>query len=61
MICKRCMAVMETGTTYEQGNSRGGLLAKRFHECRKCKDKVYAKEPNFQEFVYKVLEKSTNK
>lgn len=37
---------METGTSYEQ-NREGKSSARRFHECKKCHDKVYTKEPNF--------------
>ncbi len=43
MLCKRCMTVMETGTTYEQ-NKEGKSLAKRFHECKigraSCRERV---------------------
>lgn len=59
MLCKRCMIVMGTGTTYEQ-NENGGSSAKRFHECKKCRDKVYTKEPNFQEYMGKMSEKCRN-
>ena len=61
MLCKRCMAVMGTGTTYEQRKGKDKLLARRFHECKKCGDKVYAKEPNFQECINKASEKSRRK
>lgn len=60
MLCKRCMTVMETGTTYEQ-NKEGKSLAKRFHECKKCHDKVYTKEPNFQKYMSKASEKCRNR
>lgn len=33
MLCKKCMMVMGTGTTYEQ-NKDGKPSAKRFHECK---------------------------
>ena len=45
MLCKRCMTVMATGTTYEQRRD-GKSSARRFHECKRCHDKVYTKEPN---------------
>ncbi len=54
------MTVMETGTTYEQ-NKEGKSLAKRFHECKKCHDKVYTKEPNFQKYMSKASEKCRNR
>lgn len=50
MTCKRCMTVMRPGTTYER-NKEGKSSTRRFHECRKCHDKVYTKEPNFQEYM----------
>ena len=56
MLCKKCMIVMETGTTYEQKKDNKSS-ARRFHECRKCHDKVYTKEPNFQECMSKASEK----
>ena len=52
MLCKRCMTVMGTGTRYEQ-NKDGKSSAKRYHKCKKCHDKVYTKEPNFQECMNK--------
>lgn len=52
MLCKRCMSTMGTGTTYEQKKD-GKLSSRRFHECKKCHDKVYTKEHNFQECVSK--------
>lgn len=60
MICKRCMIVMGTGTTYKQ-NKDGKSSAKRFHECKKCGDKIYTKEPNFQECMSNVSEKCRSK
>lgn len=60
MLCKRCMTVMNTGTRYEQNKDRKSS-ARRFHECKKCNDKVYTKEPNFQECLGKVLEKCGNR
>lgn len=60
MLCKRCMTIMGTGTTYEQ-NEDGNQLARRFHECKKCHDKVYIKELNFQECISKASEKCRNR
>lgn len=60
MLCKRCMTVMETGTTYEQ-NKDGKPSVRRFHECKKCYDKVYTKEMNFQEYMNKASEKYRNR
>lgn len=60
MLCKRCMTVMETGTTYEQ-NKNGKSSAKRFHKCKKCHEKVYTKEPNFQECMSKASDKCRNR
>lgn len=60
MICKRCMTVMEAGTTYEQSRD-GRSLTKRFRKCKKCGDKVYTREPNFQECMKKASEKCRNK
>lgn len=54
------MTVMATGTTYEQRRD-GKSSARRFHECKKCHDKVYTKEPNFQEYMSKASEKSRNR
>lgn len=60
MLCKRCMTVMGTGTTYEHDkNDRS--LARRFYECKKCHDKVYTKEPNFQECMSKASERCRNR
>lgn len=60
MLCKRCMTVMGTGTTYEHRKD-GRLSARRFHECQKCHDKIYTKEPSFQECISKASEKCKNK
>lgn len=46
------MVVMRTGTSYEQSRD-GKPLSKKFHECKKCHDKVYVNEPNFQECMIK--------
>ncbi len=32
MLCRRCMTVMGTGTTYEQRKDNGKTLTRRFHE-----------------------------
>lgn len=60
MLCKRCMVVMGTGTTYEQ-NKDGKSLARRYYECKKCGDKVYTKGFNFQECMIKALDRCRNK
>lgn len=60
MLCKRCMTVMEPGTTYEQRKD-GKSSARRFYKCRKCHDKVYTKEPNFQECMSKASERCRNR
>ena len=52
------MTVMGTGTTYEQRKGDGKTSARRFYECKKCHDKVYIKEPNFQECMGRISEKS---
>lgn len=44
---------MGTGTTYEQRKDNGKSFARRFHECKKCGDRVYTHEPNFQECMNK--------
>lgn len=54
------MIVMGTGTTYKQRKDEK-TAARRFHECKKCHDKVYTKEPNFQECMNKASEKSRNR
>ena len=48
VLCKKCMIIMKTGITYEQ-NKDGRSSARRFYECKKCHDKVYTKESNFQD------------
>lgn len=62
MICKRCMAVMRTGTTYEQ-NRDGEPFTRRYYECKnkKCRHRVYIKEPNFQECMSKASDRCRNK
>lgn len=54
------MTVMVAGTTYERSRD-GKSSARRYYECKKCHDKVYTKEPNFQECMSKVLEIYGNK
>ncbi len=62
MLCKRCMTVMRTGTTYEQKKD-GKSSFKRYYECKnkKCRHRVYTKEANFQEFMSRASEKCRNK
>lgn len=60
MLYKRCMTVMGTGTRYEQ-NKDGKSSAKRYHKCKKCHDKVYTKEPNFQECISRATDRCRNK
>lgn len=54
------MAVMGTGTRYEQ-NRDGKPLARRYYECEKCHKKIYKKDRNFQEYINKISEKYKNK
>lgn len=50
MICKRCMVVMGTGTTYQKrGEDR--TSSKRFFECRKCGDRIYNNASSFREYL----------
>lgn len=51
MLCKRCLSVMRTGTEYHSGENGGEKRYRRFYECKKCRDKIYTKEPNFQEYM----------
>lgn len=60
MLCKKCGAIMSAGTTYIQ-NKDGVCTARRFRECEKCYDKVYIKEPNYQECMSKIINKNRNK
>lgn len=62
MLCKRCMNVMKTGTRYEQ-NQDGKSSARRYYECqnKKCRHRVYTKEPNFQECMSNASEKCRNR
>ena len=52
---------MSSGTTYGRRKGDDKSLARRFYECKKCHDKVYTKEPNFQEIMVKASEKSKNR
>lgn len=57
MLCKRCMVVMKSGTSYEQkknGNRKG---YRRYDECPKCHEKIFSNAPNFQETLAKETEK----
>ena len=55
------MVVMGTGTRYEQRKGQDRPSHKRYFECRKCHDRVYANAPNFQELLVKESEKSRNR
>lgn len=60
MQCKRCMVIMTSGTTYERRKD-GKTSSKRFYECKKCHDKIYTKEPNFQEYIDRLLDGCINR
>ncbi len=62
MLCERCLTVMEAGTRYEQ-NRDGKSSARRYYECKnkKCRHRVYTKEPNFQDYMSKMSDKYRNK
>ena len=61
MLCRRCMTVMGTGTTYEQRKGDDKPSARRFHECKKCRDRIYTKEPDFQEYMQNASEKNRDR
>lgn len=61
MLCKRCMTIMGTGTSYEQKKGQEKPSHRRFFECGKCHDKIYTNAPNFQEIMRNESEKSRNK
>lgn len=61
MLCKRCMVVMGTGTRYEQRKGQERPLYKRYYECGKCHDRVYANIPNFKDLLVKESGKSGRK
>lgn len=55
------MTVMGTGTRYEQKKGQDKPSHKRYFECKKCHDRIYANTPNFQEILVRESEKSRNK
>lgn len=57
MLCKRCMKIMETGTSYEKRNGHDNTSHRRYYECKKCHDRVYLNAPNFQEYLHKASSK----
>lgn len=61
MLCKRCMIVMETGTSYEQRKNQNKPSHRRYFECGKCHDRVYTNASNFQEMLLKESNKSRNR
>lgn len=61
MLCRKCMVVMKSGTSYEQKKNDNGRGYKRYDECPKCHDKVYNSSLNFQETLVRVSEKRRNK
>lgn len=54
------MTTMRSGISYERSKD-GKLFTRRFHECKKCHDKVYTKEPSFQECMSKSSENYRNR
>ena len=59
MLCKRCMVVMKSGTTYEHKNGQDS--AKRYDECPKCHDKKYNNTLNFQESLIEANRKQLSR
>jgi hypothetical protein len=57
MLCKRCMVVMKSGTSYEQKKNGNRKRYKRYDECPKCHEKIFSNAPNFQETLAKETEK----
>lgn len=57
MLCKRCMTIMEPGTSYEHKKGQDEPSHRRYFECGKCHERVYANISNFQEMLEKVKEK----
>ncbi len=55
------MTVMEIGTRYEQNRGQNKPSHRRYFECGKCHDRVYANAPNFQECMNKALEKKRDR
>ena len=54
------MVVMESGTTYEgknNGYGEGEISHKRFCQCPKCKERIYANSLNFR----KVMDRAKKK
>ncbi len=61
MWCKKCKIIMGTGTEYHPKKDNRDKGYRRYHECRRCGEKIFTKEPNFQESINKVSEKCRNK
>lgn len=57
MLCKKCMIVMEAGTQYHPKKGEKDKGYHRFYRCKKCGNKIFTKEPNFQECMRRELEK----
>lgn len=55
------MTVMKPGTTYDQRKRDNKPLVRRFHECKRCGEKIYTNESNFQECMSKALDKCRSK
>lgn len=58
MLCKRCMVVMKSGTSYGQKKNSNGKGYRRFDECPKCHERFFNNSPNFQETLVRETEKS---
>ena len=52
MICSKCNILMKSGTRYEREDEKS--LTRRFHECKKCHNRIYTRKSNFQEYMSKV-------
>lgn len=61
MLCRNCMRVMSSGTEYHPKKDARDKGYRRFYECKKCGDKVFTKESNFQECMSKASEKCRSK
>lgn len=61
MLCKRCMTIMRTGTTYEPKKDGNGQTSKRFSQCPKCHEKIYKNSFNFQETLVREFDKRRSK
>lgn len=57
MVCKRCMVVMENGTSFEHRKEKKEVVKRKYCECNKCHDRIYLKEPSFLEFINKASQK----